>query len=181
MTEDLVSPPRPLGVAILAVLHVLGGLGILTVQLFVQPRGVEEADQVMRNFGFTFEIALAAFAFLALLYLGSGIGLWLGKAWGWWTGAFAYVYRILASLNALITAFGYSAELAAETRGLAFYSLKFGARILVSVLILTYFFRPRVLSFFGLSEVRKLRSVGIMVAIYLVLALATTLVGSLLS
>ena len=179
--EEVSAQPRPLGISILAVLHVLGGIGILAVQLFVQPRGVEEADQAMRNFGFTFSMAVAAFTLVAALGIVSGVGFWLGRPWGWWVGAFSYIYRAFASLNAILTVIIYSAELATESRGVAFYLAKYGGRIVVSLLILSYLLRPKTLSYFGLSELRRFRAIGKMVIFYLVLAFFTSLVGAIIS
>lgn len=170
-------PERPTGILILAVLHLVGGLGILGIQLFVQPLGVNELDQTLRGVGITFNLAMAAILFLAILLLASAVGFLIGKPWGWWVGAFTYVYRTFTNLNAILTAFAYSAELEAGSRGLSHYVSKFGIRTVVSILIIAYLFRSETLEYFGLSEMKRWQSLAILVGANIVLVILFSLLA----
>ncbi|MHA2143351.1 MAG: hypothetical protein ACXADC_13630 [Candidatus Thorarchaeota archaeon] len=92
MPGDALSPPqgeRPLGVMILAILQILGALGIILtgVALFIIP-----------FFGFLFGgIAIL----IGLFFLWIGLGLWNMKGWAW---MWAMIMNIIGAIINLLGA-----------------------------------------------------------------------------
>jgi len=150
---------RPVGISILAVLHAIGGVGLLVLQVvfFLVPPVSESASSV----GISPAVLAIGFMLLAGLGLSSGIGMWLGTRWGWWCGALYYVYSVARNFNAFLLV----ADLAEGPRSREYYSAKFGGRVIVNFLIFLYFFKSNVLAYFGMTGFGKLKAVGILIAI----------------
>ena len=88
--------------------------------------------------------------------------MWQGLAWGWWLGCFYYVHAVFRNASTLLMVASMSDELASTERGLEFYYWKHAIRLLISGLLIAYFFRQRVLDYFGLNEISKLKALGIL-------------------
>ena len=174
-SESVPPGKPPLGISILASLHLIGGaLGLLLTPLLaikiITESGIPEGlnqlglSPVFLVFGYLILFSLATF---------SGIGLWRGKWWGWHIGAFYYLYGIARAAGALVhlpDVFGAIPADALEDmdRGPEFYAIKYGGRTLVHALIYLYFFKPTVLQFFGIRKQRRWNSLLTHLAIYLI-------------
>lgn len=155
---------RPLGVTILSILHVLGGLMMLPLlaALFANS---EEAQKPLQELGLPFELLVAGMCFLAISSLLSGVGLFLGRKWGWWLAAFYYVYSIVRHGNALLLTYELAELDGGGGRGIGYHRAKFVARIVVAVLVLVYLFRGRVLDYFRFEPGGKLKRLGIVIGV----------------
>lgn len=146
---------RPLPILIFAVFHVVGGISILSM-LF--------------NSGIITGFLFFSLFFLGLLTLFSGIGMWLGKVWGWWVGAFYYLYAVARSLNVLFL-------LKIGDQGIEMtgkYYIKYGGKMLISLLILAYFFHPKVRKYFFVEGKSKKRLIGFLLMPLFILFLIST-------
>jgi Predicted membrane protein (DUF2127) len=128
------KPSRPTGVAILAVLDLLGGIALI---LFGGLLAAAGGSSMLSSYGYGaytgiaagFGLALAVGGLLALLV---GWGLWTGRGWAWTLGVVLYGIGLVFSIVGLVTG---------------------GASVLVSLvidaIILWYLFRPHVKAYFG--------------------------------
>jgi hypothetical protein len=155
---------RPLGISILAVLHIVGGI-ILGVMQLVLLGKLNEIEAPLRSIGIPPVLLVIGVGFLALLGTAAGVGMWTGKKWGWWLGAFYYVYSITRNATALVTVAELANEIASDGRGPGYYYVKHTGRIAVSLLILLYFFKENVLHFFGLEDISKSKAISLMIGI----------------
>jgi|SRR3990170_323545 len=92
-------PQRPIGVAILAVLTVLGGIGTLGLGLLLVLGGAV-AGSVGGFFGALgiFIIVLGAIvALFGVLGILAGIGLWRMRPWAWWLAFIVGILQVLAA------------------------------------------------------------------------------------
>lgn len=112
-------------------------------------------------------LLLLGILFLAALGTASGIGMWIGHKWGWWVSSFYYVYGIFRNGAAIATVIAMSDALEGESRGLGFYLVKFGGRIVIHFLILLYLFSENVLGYFDLCDLDKWKAIGTLVAVCL--------------
>jgi len=131
----MASLTRPIGVTLLAALHVLqaivlilGGLALMVLGAFMR-RGIFGVPRFVHGFVSVIGVALVV---IALLYLGLAWGLWTGKGWAW------IISLILAALGVIVSV------LSLVTGG-------FGPIVVLvlDALILYYLFRPNVRAFFG--------------------------------
>jgi hypothetical protein len=88
------SAPRPLGIWILAVLHLLFGLLCLLLCALVVYAGLTGNDMISTTHSLGQTIAI--FGGFMLVAVSSAIGLWRGDRWGWWLTAFYYVWGVLS-------------------------------------------------------------------------------------
>lgn len=153
---EAIRNKRPVGIAILAWLHIIGGaLGALAIGVPLL-RNTPEAREALSQNGMVPFLLLTALVFLCVLACLSGIGLWLGRWWGWFLGAFYHAYGVVRNVCALVM-IPYllgslrPEELAQAGYGLGFYCCKHAARIIVHTLIYLYFFKADVRRHFGLS------------------------------
>lgn len=167
---------RPVGVSILAMLHLVGGVGlaVVLVALVVNRQAIGEPLQML---GMPPALLIIGVLFLAVLTIASGVGMWMGTKWGWWLAAFYYLYGVVRHGSALMTVAALADRLEDGMRGPAFYLIKFGVRIIVHLLLVLYFFRGNVRAFFGLTTVGKARALGILVGICLAIMAGTSLIG----
>jgi lysylphosphatidylglycerol synthetase-like protein (DUF2156 family) len=126
---------RPIGVTLLAVLHVLqaivlilGGLALVVLGEF-RRRGLFGAPRFLSGLLPVIGVVLVV---IALLYLGLAWGLWVGKGWAW-------------VLSLVLAALGIIVSLLSIVRG------RFAPVIVLVLdgLIAFYLFRPNVRAFFG--------------------------------
>ena len=143
---------RPLGITILAILNIAGGIILFVGQVLM----IGFLDE-LPSLGISSPAAMISVAVLAILALVSGIGMWLGRSWGWWLGAFYYVYGIVRNLNGVISLSGFSDEFGAPSQGIETYYIRFGARVVFYSLILVYLFRGNILEHFGLARYPRSR------------------------
>lgn len=157
---------RPVGVAILAWLGMIGGvlgfIGVL-VLLVVIPR-VPAASGVLRMSGMPLLLVAVVVSFILVLAFVSGAGMWMGRKWGWFAGSFLYMYSVVRNLHGLLVLPGIFESVGSE--GLAemshepgYYYVKYGLRAIVQGLIYLYFFKQNVRDYFQISEARKLKVV----------------------
>jgi len=131
---EMSSRSRPLGITLLAVLHViqavalfLGGIGLIALGAFIR-----------RGFGFPRFLDEVAFLIgvvvvvLGLIYLGLAWGMWTGKGWAWFLSLILAALGLIGSLISLVGG------------GLVTLGI-----LILDVAILYYLFRPNVRTFFG--------------------------------
>ena len=170
---------RPVGVSILAVLHLIGGIVLFGAQ-FLLIANLQAMDESLRSIGIPPVLLIVGVMFLAVLAIASGVGMWMGTKWGWWLAAFYYVYSIFRNGSALLTIVVMADQLESGTRSPEYYMIKHGGRIIVHLLLFLYFFKGNVLEFFGMETLSKAKAIGILVGICIAI-LAVTSAISLLS
>jgi hypothetical protein len=163
-------PTRPLGVTLLAILHGLAGLafGALLVVLLANARqNLEWFDEK----GFPLAWFAAFFALFVLLALASSIGMWRGARWSWWLATFYYFFMLFSDICQLLlmTPLKVAAE---DYQGAMVMVIRQSVGALICFSLLRYLFKANVLRFFGLSSLRKLRALGILFAVTLILLFA---------
>lgn len=136
--------PRPIGVSVIAVLVALGGIclfigaavfaALSTAGGFLQELIEMYAGTIVPNIGeLITAIALAIAAILAILGIISLVdayGLWTGKGWAWYLTVILLILGIISGLLSLPAGI---------------------ISIIISGLLIWYFFRPYVKAFFGLG------------------------------
>jgi hypothetical protein len=169
--------PRPIGISLLAGLSVLGSVVLASGCVYLAISDNTELKANLNTLGIPFSLLWIGILLLAVLGFVGGIGAWTGKAWGWWLLAFYYVYGIARNANALYSVSVLANEIPTDSpRGPGYYYAKFACRLCIDVLILIYLYKTNVLSFFGLSEIKKIKSLVILVtATILLFALGTIL------
>lgn len=168
---------RPVGVTILSVLAIISGVlgGLVVVMPFASEANLGELTE---HVGMPSWLFLSSLAFTALMSFLSGVGMWGGKRWGWWLGAFGFVYAVCKDANAMWLIPKLIERYGTPDRGAAFYYAKYGFRIFLSAAILGYLYRPPVRAFFRLqvSTVNSLaRLVGAALAVFGVMFLLVRL------
>lgn len=167
---------RPLGVSILAVLHLLGGALLFVVQ-FLLFANLGAVEQALDSIGMPPLLLVVGVIFLSLLTLASGVGMWMGRRWGWWLAAFYYVYSVFRNATAIVTIMMVADQFAGARRGVDYYLIKHGGRIIVHALLFLYFFKGNVLEFFDLESLNKPKAIGILVGICLAITAFTSALG----
>jgi ABC-type branched-subunit amino acid transport system permease subunit len=131
----MATAPRPLGITLLAILHVLqavilffGGIALIALGAFLR-RGFFGLPRFLHG---AVSLIGAVVIVVGLLYLGLAWGLWTGKGWAWVLSLILAVLGIIVSLISLV-------------RG------GFGTLIvlILDAIIVFYLFRPNVRTFFG--------------------------------
>lgn len=179
---------RPIGIAILSGLHIIGGaVGSVVVLLFL-PKILDTPEPLdaLASIGIPPILLLIAITFLLLLATVSGIGMWTGKTWGWFLGAFYYAYSIVRNLNTLImtpTLLGSlpREDLAEITHGPAFYYAKHGGRVLVHTLLYLYFYKTNVRAYFNLNRQSKWKAAVAQFAVCILIAVTFSIAARLTS
>src|SRR5262245_30882794 len=93
-------PTRPIGVAVLSILHSLAGLALGAFLVATSFFG--DNEQWLAQRGLTSTAFAGIIALFALLALVCGIGLWLGTKWSWWLAAFYYFSMLFGDICQLI-------------------------------------------------------------------------------
>jgi len=107
-------------------------------------------------------------ALISVLSFVAGIGMWRGKKWGWWLGAFLYMYAVLWTIKSLIYLpwlFGYFVK--PHNRNVYYY-IKHGINLVVRVLIFIYFFKGSVTEYFVLQQQSKIKTLIILFVLGLI-------------
>jgi len=98
------SPPhRPIGVAILAILVMLGGILLILVAILVLFLAGASYLGGLAFFGLAGTIVGGVFLIFGLIFLGVGLGLWHLRPWAWWLAVIVMVLSIFGSLSSPIT------------------------------------------------------------------------------
>jgi lysylphosphatidylglycerol synthetase-like protein (DUF2156 family) len=130
---------RPLGITLLAVLHVLhaiflfiGGVALIALGAFIG-RGLFGLPRFLNGVVSLIGVVVVV---IGLLYLGLAWGLWTGKGWAW-------------VLSLVLAALGVIVSLLSLVRG------HFGPIVvlILDAIILYYLFRPNVRAFFGEQKI----------------------------
>ena len=131
----MTANPRPLGITLLAVLHViqaiiyfLFGIAMIALGVFIRRRFVGILHLLH---GVAYLIGVVLFV-VALLYLGLAWGLWTGKGWAWVISLILAVLGIVAALVFLV--------------GGVLWAI---VGLILDAIIVFYLFTPNVRSFFG--------------------------------
>lgn len=168
---------RPIGVTILAVLHLLGGAGMLCVIPMMLSVDQQQAAEALDPLGASMGMMIASALLLMGLNLATGIGLFSRAPWGWRLGTFFCVFTIARSLNAMFTLAELQGDFILPGDRLELQFIKFGGRIVINGLLLMYYFRENVLDWFGLRHVHMGRELGQHVAVVMAMFGITTLVA----
>lgn len=152
------STKRPVGVTIAAVLYSCGGiallLGVLDPVFHEDSRSVATASLLI-DLGFQAVIALTA-----------GVGMWTRRKWGWWFGAFYLCYSVAMGLAVVLQLVLGTPNGVPGPYGAAVI------RIVVSLVLLSYFFRGNVAQFFELAPSRRWKRLGLLLIAAIVTSLA---------
>ena len=143
---------RPIGITILSILHFVGGALLIILLIYYAAR-LEKVSTELNSAEFNFPPAWAlilGIAFLGSLSMVSGIGMWIGKPWGRWLGIFYYGYSILRNMNVILLIPAITNQVSAS-HGVGYYYIKFGGRIIISSLLILYFFKRNVKEYFGIQ------------------------------
>ena len=93
MASPATKPPRPLGVVVMGVLHILNGLhwlsGIVHVLSF------EQFANLARSMGVSPQIAAAASLPTVVLMIAVGVGMLTGQRWSWWVAVIYHVLHVI--------------------------------------------------------------------------------------
>jgi len=165
-------PPRPIGVAILAVLHTLAGVAFGALLTFLIANA-EDNEAWFRQKGLPFAWFAVICALFVLVAMACGVGMWFGTKWSWWLAAFYYFFMLFGDVCQLLLMFPLKV-IAHDYQAVTVLLVRQGVGGIIHFAILHYLFQGNVLRFFGLSSQRKLRALGIMFAITIVLLMATT-------
>ena len=127
---------RPLGVTLLAILHVLQAAVVFLIGLVLMILGTLIRSMMRvyypRLFAGILPIIGVLLIILGLLYIGFAYGLWTGKGWAWTLSLIFAVLGIIGSLVSLV-------------RG-GFVSI---VTLVLDVVIIYYLTRPHIKVFFG--------------------------------
>jgi hypothetical protein len=104
--ETVSSSPRlsrPVGVSILAVLHLIfGALQLLILALLFPKLGDREFSSAISEIGITPALLTVTLALVAILSLAAAWGLWAGNSWGWWMAGALYIYGVARLIHAAV-------------------------------------------------------------------------------
>ena len=162
---------RPLGVAILGWLHLLGGL-LMLAPLTMFALDSSPAENSLRQLGVSPWIFVTGVVLLGLLGFLSGWGLLAGKKWGWWLALFYYIYSVIRNSYALYLIPDLAERIGGPQRGVGYYQFKYACRIVIALLILSYLFRDPVRLYFKSESTSKLKALGTVVSVCIALWLA---------
>jgi len=164
-------PTRPVGVAILAVLHTLAAVA-LGALLIILIANAEDNARWFEQKGLPFTWFAVISAVFVLLAVACGIGMWLGTKWAWWLAAFYYFFVLFGDNCQLLLMVPLKA-VAQDYEAVTVLLVRQGVGGIIHFALLRYLFQANVLRYFGLNSLRKLRALGVLFAITIVLVIAT--------
>ena len=158
---------RPLGVAILSWLHLIGG-GILIIGTLVMLyRPESDAVRNIEEAGFSPAAIILSVSFIAFLGVGSGLGMLLEKSWGWYLAVYYYINSIFRNGYTVYMVYQTQDQIEPGDRGPEYYYFKYGGRVVIHFFLFLYLFKPNVLRFFYLGEVNRGKLLAALLMIYL--------------
>lgn len=113
-------PRRPIGVAILAILIILGGILLTILALLAILAGL----LLLGESPIFLAIALV-FLILSVLLLAAGFGLWNLRPWAWWLAMIVLVLSLVNQIGGVLAAGGFRTLTTGQMFGLAFTGLIF--------------------------------------------------------
>jgi len=167
---------RPVGLSILAILHVINGVLLFGTQ-FPMFTNLQEMEGSLRSIGIPQVLPIVDVMLMAILAIASGVGMWIGTKWGWWLASFSYVYSIFRNGSALLAIVAMADQLEGDSRGPEYFMIKHGGRIIVHAMLFLYFFKGNVLENFGLETLSKAQAIGILVGICIAITAVTSAIG----
>jgi hypothetical protein len=163
---------RPIGIWILAGVHLLAGLLFLSALLLFLYQ-IRSADNPGRVYSF-FWFATVVSGFMAGVGLSSAIGLWRGARWGWWLATFYYVWAVLGVLADFLMALPWVSHMDVESITVSL--LVRVIQLVIHALILAYLFKRNVRAFCKLQSLRIDQALIPLVIIAVMLLAASYLV-----
>lgn len=163
---------RPVGLTVLAVLHLLGGLFLCALTMLLGGMATAMGPAL----GVAKVIIVLSMLIVVIVPLASAVGIFIGERWGWWVSAYFYVHAISQNLQRIFlagdvgAALGVQIDQAENLRVVA-------VRSLISVLILMYLFQPKVLDYFNIVHDSRWKSLGILVGVHVALVIFVTIVN----
>lgn len=161
VAREKTQAERPVGVAILAVLHVLGGIGSIVgvAVVFV----ILFSTDILRlpfPFGLIMIVVAGALAGYGVLSLLLAVGLWKGLTWAWWLEVIVLTLAASSLGSAIIAAISKLPSNAFDGK-----LVKHAPAVLIAGGILVYLFTTSVLAFFKLTHLNKKSVIYILLAL----------------
>lgn len=146
---------RPTGISILSVLSIIGGLGIIILQV-VYSKNTGDSLSGLDISTTSIIVTLFLYAVLAIVL---GVGMWLGKSWAWWLAIFYYAHTVLRHANALYLIYNLPDQMLESSRGLSYYLTKESSRIITNGFVFFYLFRNNVVAYFRVESIDKKKAI----------------------
>jgi len=183
MSITMTKEERPIGISILSVLHIAGGVfgTIITLVLIAQFKNNQEAIQNLSAMGWPPIWIIIVMAYYMALAITSGILMWKKSKWGWYLGTFFYMNSVARNANALLVLPGLFNAMSPEelnnmTHSPSHFYVKHSGRVVIHFLILLYFFKSNVQSYFPLGKTKRWKPMLIELTLCLVVTAILTFV-----
>ena len=151
-------PPRPRGVAIIAILNLLSGLGMILL-ILIKGDAFTDIDSDLEKIGMS-AMALQSLAIVTgMFFLATGVALWSGRTEGWWFATWAIGILAVENFVKALTVGDTAAELGATSTDVTPLRIKFIGRTAVNLGLVAYMFRERVLRFYGIETESRRRTI----------------------
>jgi hypothetical protein len=159
---------RPIGVTILAVIYLIAGGASMFSLLVLLARYRHD----VRTFpGYEFEWVIFNVLLFTGLSIASGVGMWAGRRWGWWITVVNLVagaiYQVCSLARVMMGNGPYAGFVELEH-----IALTNGLSVLIVLLVVLYFFKGNVVSYFGLQDKRRSNLLARMLGISVLVSLA---------
>ncbi|MNZ70063.1 hypothetical protein D3C78_883830 [compost metagenome] len=165
------SYDRPMGLSLVAILLVLGGAGLLIIQLIAFSK-LEEMSSLINVSNYVLQ---GAFVFVGLLGVAAGVGTWIGAKWGWWLALFYFAYAVTRNINVLLTIHNLMDQFGGTIGEAVKGYFKYGVRVLWDCALLFYLCSETATTFFKAKETKKWKALLIVFAICIALFLVGTI------
>jgi hypothetical protein len=144
---------RPLGVAIVAGLFVVGGAFLLATVGGNWRHHVASVEELGGD-GTRFVLSLLG---QGVANTAAGILMWRGSHWGWWVAAFSLCFALVRHTDTLLLVPVLAERYGASDFDEAKLYLKYGSRLASHSLILVYLFRHNVAEYFAIADASRTR------------------------